>query len=44
LVFPETSLWWLDHYVELGRYLDERCAKTVAEDGSCIVYSLGGRF
>ena len=43
LVFPQTSQWWLDHYAELGTYLDERCAKIVADDGSCIIYALDSR-
>jgi GT2 family glycosyltransferase len=42
LVVPRTSLWWLDHYAEFGSYLDERCTKLVADDGSCIIFSLEG--
>ena len=39
LVVPQPSLWWLDHYDGLRRYLDGR---TVAGDGdaSCAIFDL----
>jgi hypothetical protein len=32
LVFPKTSFWWLDHYREFQRYLDERYSRVVNDD------------
>jgi len=41
LVFPETSLWWLDHYDGLRRYL-EREWRRAASDEAVVIY-LGER-
>jgi glycosyltransferase involved in cell wall biosynthesis len=39
LVFPSTSFWWLDHYQELFRHLEERHARILG-DSECVVYRL----
>lgn len=40
LVIPATASWWLDHYGELARYLEERGREVGAPGGSCRVFSL----
>jgi SAM-dependent methyltransferase/glycosyltransferase involved in cell wall biosynthesis len=40
LVFPGTSLWWLDHYQEFRRHLERNYREVVREDGACLVYDL----
>lgn len=42
LLFPKTSLWWLEYYGDLRRYLDEHCTRTVSDEDTCVIYSLGG--
>jgi hypothetical protein len=40
LLFPETGLWWLDHYGGLRSHL-ETCYRRVAfEEGTAVIYSL----
>ena len=39
LVFPVTSLWWLDHYKGLARYLNEHC-HLVRDGEPCTIYAL----
>jgi glutamate-1-semialdehyde 2,1-aminomutase len=39
LVFPSTSIWWLEHYEELKRHLDDEYIVAV-EDDSCVIYSV----
>lgn len=39
LVFPKTSMWWLDHYVEFRQYL-ERGNPAVLRDESCTIFAL----
>ena len=41
LLFPMTSLWWLEHYAELGHYLETRCARRVFDEETCAIYALG---
>lgn len=41
IVFPATSLWWLDHYPELREHLETRYV-TVLKDGTCAIYDLSG--
>src|SRR5581483_4437693 len=42
LLIPDTSSWWLDHYVEFARQL-ERCYRVVARcDESCVIFGLQG--
>ena len=40
LVIPEPSLWWLDHYPEFRRHLDERGRELFRQDGVGVIYSL----
>jgi hypothetical protein len=43
LVFPASSLWWLDHYVEFREHL-EACYETLLRrDGACVIFGLAGR-
>ena len=39
LVVPQTALWWLDHYDEFARHLDERYRRSRLD--SCEIYDLG---
>lgn len=38
-LLPKTSLWWLDHYRELGAHLRERYRLVVREE-ACVMFSL----
>jgi hypothetical protein len=40
LLFPGTARWWLDHYAELRRHLDEMY-EVVCDDEHCVLYRLG---
>lgn len=40
VVFPATSLWWLDHYPELGRHLRNRYTCLVRDEDTCAIYDL----
>jgi hypothetical protein len=40
LLFPRTSLWWLDHYGELRSYLDQRYPRLVDDETTCVIFSL----
>jgi hypothetical protein len=40
LLFPRTSFWWLDHYVELTQHLDRHCRAVVASE-CCVIFGLG---
>jgi len=39
LLFPGTSLWWLEHYDGLRRYLDQRY-RPVVNDARCAIFDL----
>jgi hypothetical protein len=39
LVFPATSLWWLEHYRGFGKYL-ERTHRCISKDEHCMIYHL----
>jgi hypothetical protein len=39
LLFPRTSLWWLDHYAEFAAHLRRRYAE-VAGDDDCLIFAL----
>jgi hypothetical protein len=41
IVFPATSMWWLDHYPELAEHLADSY-ETVLSDGTCTIYDLSG--
>jgi hypothetical protein len=40
LVFPQTSLWWLDRYDGLRSYLETRHEKIFHDEGTAAVFSL----
>jgi hypothetical protein len=41
IVFPEPSMWWLDHYADLGRHLRERY-REVHRGADCAIFDLSG--
>src|SRR5262245_23370603 len=41
LVFPATSLWWLEHYPDFKDHLDRRYECVVRDDKICAIYALG---
>jgi len=40
IVFPSPSFWWLDHYIDLKRHLEERY-ELLRSDGACLIFALG---
>lgn len=42
LLFPSTSLWWLDHYTEFAYHLQTRYKVTVQRDDTCWIFDLHG--
>lgn len=40
LLFPQTALWWLEHYREFKEHLDKRCQIVSGPDDTCLIYSL----
>jgi len=40
LLFPSTSLWWLEHYPGLRRYLDECYSNVITDQETCSIYAL----
>lgn len=40
LLIPATASWWLDHYREFRRHLDERYRVMRADPGVCAIYDL----
>jgi GT2 family glycosyltransferase len=40
LLFPSTSLWWLDHYRGLKTHLDRHYRRCVNEADTCVIYAL----
>ena len=40
LVFPATSMWWLDHYPDLHRHLESRYTSLVRDEDTCAIYDL----
>jgi GT2 family glycosyltransferase len=40
LLFPETSLWWLDHYQEFGTYLRTHFRTVKADPRICLIFAL----
>jgi glycosyltransferase involved in cell wall biosynthesis len=40
LVIPATSAWWLDHYADFRRHLEERFAAVEADPEACVVFDL----
>lgn len=43
LVIPSTSFWWLDHYRDFRRHLDEHYPVVAHQQDVCVVYSLDPR-
>ena len=43
IVFPATSLWWLDHYPELGDHLEANYAVVLRDANTCAIYDLSGQ-
>lgn len=39
-VIPATSAWWLDHYADFRRHLDERFAPLAADPETCVAWDL----
>jgi SAM-dependent methyltransferase len=40
LLFPRTSLWWLDHYAAFAEYLNKRFRVVVRDERTCVIYAL----
>jgi GT2 family glycosyltransferase len=40
LVFPETCLWWLEHYDDLRRHLEARYSRVLERADTAVIYSL----
>jgi len=40
LLFPATSLWWLDYYDDLRQHLDRTYRLVVRRDDACAIYAL----
>jgi hypothetical protein len=41
LLFPRTSLWWLDYYEGLREHLGNQADELVSEPGTCRLFALG---
>jgi hypothetical protein len=40
LVFPQTSLWWLDYYKEFAAHLATSYRQVASVDPACVLYDL----
>jgi hypothetical protein len=40
LLFPATSLWWLDHYAAFAEYVNKRFRVVVRDERTCVIYAL----
>jgi len=40
LLFPWTTLWWLDHYAALRDYLNQHYRVVLRDERTCVIYSL----
>ena len=40
LLFPKPALWWLDHYEEFRRHLEEHCRPIPMGDDVCLAFGL----
>ena len=43
LVFPSTGLWWLEHYDDLHRHLDEHYRVALRREDACLIFDLDSR-
>jgi SAM-dependent methyltransferase len=41
ILFPATSLWWLEHYKELRTYLATECRPVFQAKSTCMLFALG---
>jgi hypothetical protein len=39
-VIPATSSWWLEHYEDFRRHLEERHAALATDPETCVAYEL----
>ncbi len=42
LLLPGTGFWWLDHYAEFSRHLEDRYERLHSDD-NCVLFRLAGR-
>lgn len=42
LVLPSTAFWWLDHYADFARHLEDRYRPVARRPDTCLVYALAG--
>ncbi|CAA9295737.1 MAG: hypothetical protein AVDCRST_MAG93-4242, partial [uncultured Chloroflexia bacterium] len=42
LLFPETALWWLEHYVDFRRHLERWYCEAVRREDTCVIFALRG--
>ncbi len=40
LLLPETAFWWLEHYEEFRKHLEERYQLLVCEGETCLIFAL----
>jgi GT2 family glycosyltransferase len=43
LLFPRTSLWWLDHYAAFRDHLDRNYRKIAQREDACVIFDLNAR-
>jgi GT2 family glycosyltransferase len=43
IVFPQTGMWWLQHYDGLQQHLETRYRTVVREEDVCVIFALNGR-
>ena len=41
LLLPETSFWWLEHYVGFRKHLEDRYQVFVRREETCLIFALG---
>ena len=41
IVFPATSMWWLDQYPDFSQHLESRYQCLIRDDRICAIYALG---
>jgi hypothetical protein len=40
LVFPRTAFWWLEHYADFRRHLEQRYRVAVRDESTCVIFAL----
>jgi hypothetical protein len=40
LLFPQTALWWLEHYSAFGQHLEYRYRVVASRDDTCVIFAL----